>query len=388
MYIDSKDLAPLDVLLFGGSGKGSKVIRYATASTYSHAGIVTAENTIFEAVPGGLSHRPYTASLVSEPSIFVSGEGLAMLRHPVIPLFSDNRHKSLLAEAEVTLRRLEGKRYSSFESFAALGSQPWMRFIDGNFPNCLRLFLHGLSEVHEWTSSIRDRSDFSLKYLESQLRDDELGKRLYCSETIEFILEELGLPVRRAAAGCNGLTPGDLANRNKTLLLSVASVMPGSPRIQKYGNSTLVEEVLKDCDNAAEAATELFEARKRIPAPERIEAITQREALGPEFWSLKMFADSVQSSASRMMRFLHNLIDLHRLAVQRSAPFWSEWTEAATAFLSREKELIPTTSTWDELTRKTTHTGALRLIENLKSISVHTLDFQKQAHRLLAKPIE
>lgn len=60
MYIDWNNVEPLDVLLFGDAGKPSKLIRYATAATYSHAGIITTEDTIFEAVPGGLGHRPYT----------------------------------------------------------------------------------------------------------------------------------------------------------------------------------------------------------------------------------------------------------------------------------------------------------------------------------------
>lgn len=264
-----------------------------------------------------------------------------------------------------------------------------MASIAKNFPNCLRFFLHGLNEAYECNSSIKDRADRSLKYFESQLSDEELGKRLYCSETIEFIFEELGLPLRRGAAGCDGVTPGDLANRDKALLVSVGSVMPGMPRILEYdNNNTMVEETLRNCDRAVEAMAAVFEARRRIPAFERIEAITLREGLDSEFWSLKMFAGSVQSSVNRMMMLLRNLIDLNRSTVQRRSPFWSEWIEVVTAFLDREKDLIPASSVWDELTEKTSHAAGQRLIENLKLISLQTINFHEQAHRLLAQSFE
>jgi hypothetical protein len=383
MYIDSSELEPLDVLLFGDDCKGSKFIRYATASSYSHAGIVTTEDTIFEAVPEGLSHRPYTLSLRHQPSAFVSGEELRMLRHPLVSLFSDLRRESLLADARRTFHELEGKRYSSFESFAAHGRQPWMTSIATSFPNLLRFFLHGLNEAHEWMSSVKDRGDLSLKYFESQLSDGDLGRRLYCSETVEFVFEELGLPLRRASVGCGDLTPGDLANRDRALLVSVASVIPGMPSLQEHNNSTLINEVLKNCDEAVEALAAVFEARRRVPASERIEAITLNEPLGSEFWSLKMFAGSVQSSANRMMMLLHNLIDLNRSPASRRSPFWLEWVEVASAFVNREKDLIPASSVWNELTGKNPHAAGQRLIENLKLISLRTTSLYEQAQRLL-----
>jgi hypothetical protein len=170
--------------------------------------------------------------------------------------------------------------------------------------------------------------------------------------------------------------------------VSVASVMPGMPSLQEHNNNTLIDEVLKNCDEAVEAIAAVFEARKRIPASERIEAITLSEPLGPELWSLKMFAGSVQSSANRMMILLRNLIDLNRSPAPRRSPFWSEWVEVATAFVNREKDLIPTSSVWNELTEKTPHAAGQRLIENLKLISLRTTSFHEQAHRLLVMPFE
>jgi hypothetical protein len=230
MYVDASDLRPLDVILSRERSKPSKVIASAVSGIYAHAAIVVNSVELFEATPSGVELRPFKADLDRDPHSWYEGAVLKVLRHSLLSEFSDTRCEQLAAELAVVCTELSGKRYASFASLVDLGRKRWVlsrRHLCPNATKTAAAILEGILKLMTFIRSSKHERRWSIH--EAFIPSNEKGRRFYCSEAVQFILEQIGLPLAINPAEAVPL-PHELADQTRFFLTSPSvAVHEGRP---------------------------------------------------------------------------------------------------------------------------------------------------------------
>jgi hypothetical protein len=351
MYVDASDLRPLDIILSRGRSKPSKLLAHAVSGIYAHAAIVVNSVELFDATPSGVALRPFKVDFDRDPHSWYEGEVLEVLRHSLLSELSDKRCEQLAAELAVVCTQLSGKRYASFASLVELGRKPWVLRLRQLFPNATKTAATILERILEITTFIRSsKYERQWSIHEAFIPSNEKGQRFYCSEAVQFVLEQIGLPVAINPVRAAAPLPHELADETRFFLISRSvAVHEGRPAKVAWPKRGKLDdrEVYKSMLAARKAGKKAMRAWSRgclgpfWPDSERINAVMSsfsQMQIGPEtkhLWSAFRHLDA-QMRRIAALRSLHsNLSDLVRNGRQ-SSQLVHVWGAAASSHVSAQ----------------------------------------------------
>lgn len=342
MYVDASDLRPLDIILSRERSKPSKLIAHAVSGIYAHAAIVVDSVALFEATPSGVALRSFKADLDRRPHSWYEGEVLEVLRHSLLSEFSDTRREQLAAELAVVCADLSGKRYASFASLVELGRKRWVLRLKSLFPTGTKTaaaILERLLAIKTFMLSSKNERQWAIH--EAFVPSNERGRRFYCSEAVQFALEQIGLLVAINAAAPAPL-PHELADETRFFLTARSIALhEGRPVKVTWPKRGEVgdREVYKSMLAARKAGKRVITNRdcfEPLADSERINAVMSsfsQMQIGPEtkhLWSAFRHRDA-QVRRIRALRSLQaNLSDLVENG-RASSPLVQAWAAAASS---------------------------------------------------------
>jgi hypothetical protein len=350
MYVDTSDLRPLDVILSREKSKPSKLIAHAVSGIYAHAAVVVNSVQLFEATPSGVALRPFKADFDRDPHSWYEGEVLEVLRHSLLSELSDARCEQLAAELAAVCAELSGKRYASFASLVELGRKRWVLRLRQFFPNVTRTAAAIIERILKMTTFVHySRHERQWLIHEAFVPSNEKGRRFYCSEAVQFVLEQVGLPVAINPVPAAAPLPHELADETRFFLTSRSiAVHEGRPakvawpKLGKLDHRELHKSMLAARKAGKKAMREWNRGFWR-PDSERINAVMSSYSqmkVGPEtkhLWAAFRHCDAQMRRITALRSLQSNLSDLVENRRQ-SSPLVHAWGATASSYVSAQMD--------------------------------------------------
>jgi hypothetical protein len=348
MYVDPSDLRPLDVILSRERSKPSKLIAHAASGIYAHAAIVVNSVELFDATPSGVALRPFKVDFDREPHSWYEGEVLEVLRHSLLSELSDTRCEQLAAELAVVCAELSGKRYASFASLVELGRKRWVLWLRQLFPNATKTAASILERILEITAFIHSSTyERQWSIHEAFIPSNEKGRRFYCSEAVQFVLEQVGLPVAINPVPAAAPLPHELADETRFFLTSRSiAVHEGRPAKVAWPKRGKLDDreaykIMLAAKKTGKNAMRVWNRGFWRPDSERINAVMSsfsQMQIGPEtkhLWSAFRHCDAQMRRITALQSLQSNLSDLVENGRQ-SSPLVHAWGASASSYVSAQ----------------------------------------------------
>ena len=295
--------------------------------------------------------RPFKVDFDRDPHSWYEGEVLEVLRHSLLSELSDTRCEQLASELAVVCAELSGKRYASFASLVELGRKRWVLWLKQLFPNATKTAATIIERILEITTFIRSsKYERQWSIHEAFIPSNEKGQRFYCSEAVQFVLEQVGLLVAINPVPAAAL-PHELADETRFFLTSRSiAVHDGRPAKVAWPKRSKLDdrEVYKSMlavRKAGKKAARVWNRGSRgpfwRPDSERINAVMSsfsQMQVGPEtkhLWSAVRHRDAQMRRIAALRSLQSNLSDLIENGRQ-SSPLVHAWATAASSHVNAQ----------------------------------------------------